>query len=317
MHHGTVWAESEDEKGAVFKCILPIDKSLYDPAFFEASIPDHPLISSIEIKDDSQIEPSANNKKVYTILVVEDNTDVRNYIISHLQNDYNILSSSNGLDAIDKAIYHLPDLIISDIMMPKMDGMQMVSNLKKDLRTSHIPVIMITAKAMPDDMKDGYDIGADDYITKPFNASVLVARVKNIIRSREKLKEIYGKRFSLESLGVETTSADDRFLQKLYKAIENHLSNPELNLDSFSKEIGMSKANLYRKIKALTNLSPTEFIRNFRLETAARIMKEAKLPVSEIYVTVGFSSHAYFSNCFKALYGISPTEYMNRISEEG
>jgi len=316
MHHGVVWAENTEWKGASFRCILPVDKSLYSEEDFDETRQYINASANVQVLETLQKRDEADKKKLYTILVVEDNADVRNYIISHLNEDYNIISAANGADAIDKAIAHMPDLIISDVMMPKMNGMEMAVQLKNDLRTGHIPIIMITAKAMPDDMKEGYEVGADDYITKPFNASVLVARVKNIIRSREKLKEIYGKRFSLESLGVETTSADDRFLQKLYKAIENNVSNPELNLDSFSKEIGMSKANLYRKIKALTNLSPTEFIRNFRLEMAAKIMKEARLPVSEIYVTVGFSSHAYFSNCFKALYGISPTDYMKQISEE-
>jgi len=317
MHHGVIWAESKNGKGASFKCILPVNKDLYSETDFSETVKSYPVISStIGIMNETSDDTESEKKKIYTILVVEDNADVRNYIISHLKDDYNIIQAANGQDAIDKAINHLPDLIISDVMMPKMNGMEMASNLKNDLRTGHIPIIMITAKAMPDDMKEGYEVGADDYITKPFNASVLVVRVKNIIKSREKLKEIYGKRFSLESLGVETTSADDRFLQKLYKTIENNVSNPELNLDSFSKEIGMSKANLYRKIKALTNLSPTEFIRNFRLEMAAKIMNEARLPVSEIYVTVGFSSHAYFSNCFKTLYGISPTDYMKQISEE-
>ncbi|NDV78895.1 hybrid sensor histidine kinase/response regulator transcription factor [Dysgonomonas sp. 511] len=315
MHHGVIWAESVVGQGASFRCILPVDKSLYsDEDFDDVKREDKPA-STIEVRGTSEKVEETDTRKLYSILVVEDNPDVRNYIISHLREEYNIQFAADGAEAIDKAVKHLPDLIISDVMMPKMDGMEMAATLKGDLRTGHIPIIMITAKAMPDDMKEGYNVGADDYITKPFNASVLVARVRNIIRSRESLKEIYGKRFSLESLGVETTSADDRFMQKLYDAIEKNVSNPELNLDSFSKEIGMSKANLYRKIKMLTNLSPTEFIRNFRLEMAAKIMNETRLSVSEVYVAVGFSSHAYFSNCFKALYGISPTEYMNRISE--
>ncbi|NDW09647.1 hybrid sensor histidine kinase/response regulator [Dysgonomonas sp. 520] len=315
MHHGIIWAESELGKGSSFICVLPIDKNLFDRDDIMESENIELTPYEIEIRKNDGNEKKSDKKKTHNILVVEDNADVRNYIISHLEEDYNIIKASNGSEAIDKAINSMPDLIISDVMMPKMDGMEMATILKKDLRTGHIPIIMITAKSMPEDMKLGYETGADDYITKPFNSSVLIARVKNIIQSREKLKDIYGKRFSLETLGVETTSADDKFLQKLYKAIENNVSNPELNLDSFSKEIGMSKANLYRKIKALTNLSPNEFIRNFRLEMAAKILKETKLPVSEVYVAVGFNSHAYFSNCFKALYGISPTEYANQMKQ--
>ena len=195
-------------------------------------------------------------------------------------------------------------------MMPKMDGLEMASVLKNDIRTSHIPIIMITARTTFLDIREGYETGIDDYITKPFSASLLKIRVRNILNTREKLKGFYSKRFSLETLGVEVTSVDEKFMQKLYEVMENNISNPELNLDGFCREIGMSRANLYRKIKAITNLSPNEFIRNFRLETAAKILKESKMPVSDVFVAVGFNSLAYFSNCFKALYGISPSEYI-------
>lgn len=320
MHHGIVWAESPDNSGAAFICILPIlPKSAYNSDEILNMYTENEDSSNLYTQSESKRnDNTANTSEIktgsHTVLVVEDNIEVRNYIISQLVDRYKIIEASNGAEAIDKAVNNLPDLIISDLMMPKMDGMEMTQVLKTDLRTSHIPIIMLTAKTMPDDIKEGYETGADDYITKPFNSSVLVARVNNIIQSREKLKELYGKRFSLESLGVEATSADERFLQKLYQVIENNVSNPELKLDGFSKEIGMSRANLYRKIKAVTDLSPNEFIRNFRLEMAAKILKESQLSVSEVYVAVGFNSHAYFSNCFKALYGVSPSEYASQAT---
>jgi DNA-binding response OmpR family regulator len=265
----------------------------------------------VDIPTEKIIE-SSHKKKNYTLLVAEDNPDVRHYIISHLAQKYNILEASNGVEALEKSVHYLPDLVVTDLMMPKMDGIELCSRLKNDLRTSHIPVIMITARTTILDIREGYETGADDYITKPFNASILIFRVQNLLRTREKLKEIYGKRFSLESLGVEVNSVDEKFLQKLYDVMEKNVANPELNLDNFCRDIGMSRANLYRKIKSITGFSPNEFIRNFRLEMAAKILKEAKLSVSEVYVAVGFNSHAYFSNCFKALYGISPTEYINQ-----
>jgi AraC-like DNA-binding protein len=187
--------------------------------------------------------------------------------------------------------------------------MTMMKTLKNDLHTSHIPIILLTAKALDEDKTESYNIGADDYITKPFKSIVLLARIKNILAGREKLKEIYGKHFTIENLGIKTTSADECFMKKLYEVLEKNVSNPDFKSDDFSREIGMSKANLYRKIKSVTNLSPNEFIRNFRLEMAAKIIKDTDLSVSEIYVTVGFNSLAYFSNCFKVLYGITPTEY--------
>lgn len=266
------------------------------------------FINKIDLPEIKQTSDD-KKKKLYTILVVEDNPEVRQYIVSNLTDTYNIIEASNGQEGIEKAANHSPDLIISDLMMPKMNGMEMCMKIKNDLRTSHIPVIMLTAKTMADDIEKGYKTGADDYITKPFSTAVLRVRVENIIQSRIKLKELYGKRFTLDTLGVEVASTDELFLQKLYAIMEKNIANPELNLDGFSQDIGMSRTNLYRKIKALTNLSPGEFIRNFRLTMGAKMLKEAKLPVSDVYVAVGFNSHAYFSNCFKAFYGVSPTEY--------
>jgi len=315
MHHGVIWAESPEGSGAIFRCVLPMDKGLFSENEIQDGILDGEITPfEIEIQDETD-QVTDYKKKDYTILVVEDNRDVRQYIISHLTKLYNVIEASNGIEAIEKTIQHLPDLVITDLMMPKMDGIEMCTTLKKDLRTGHIPVIMITARAMSADMKEGYDVGADAYITKPFDIDVLLSRVENILQSREKLKDIYGKRFSLESLGVEVTSADERFMQKLYEVLERNVSNPELNLDNFCRDIGMSRANMYRKLKAITNLSPSEFIRNFRLEMGAKILKEAKLTVSEVYVAVGFNSHAYFSNCFKALYGMSPSEYANKTGD--
>ncbi|MBD8347572.1 two-component regulator propeller domain-containing protein [Dysgonomonas sp. HGC4] len=312
MHHGVIWAESSDASGAVFKCILPVCKDCFrDDAYTEEIVEETELPYTIDCSEDKESEEKKTVKRT-TILVVEDNIDVRRYIISLLKDAHNIIEAANGLEAIDKAINHSPDLLISDLMMPKMDGMEMCKRIKTDLRTSHIPVIMITARAMTDDIKEGYEAGADEYIVKPFNSSLLIARVINILQARESLKEIYGKRFSLETLGVEASSVDERFMQKLYEILEKDVSNPELNLDDFSRDVGMSRANLYRKIKAITNLSPNEFIRNFRLNMGAKMLKEAKLPVSEVYVAVGFNSHAYFSNCFKTYFGMSPTEYTNQ-----
>lgn len=310
MHHGTIWAESAEGEGTTFKCILPVCKECFKAEEIMNAPPhyDSIFINKIDLPEVKQAGGD-KKKKLYTILVVEDNLDVRRYIASNLSDTYQIIEALNGQEGIEKAINHSPDLIITDLMMPKMNGMEMCTKIKNDLRTSHIPVIILTAKTMINDIEEGYKTGADDYITKPFSTAVLSVRVENIIQSRIKLKELYGKRFTLDTLGVEVASTDELFLQKLYTIMEKHISNPELNLDSFSQDVGMSRTNLYRKIKALTNLSPGEFIRNFRLTMGAKMLKEAKLSVSDVYVAVGFNSHAYFSNCFKAFYGVSPTEY--------
>lgn len=313
MHHGIVWAESHENRGAVFIAILPVGKKFFTEYEIKEGYADSENITQYEIDIPAEkISETADRKKESkTILVVEDNPDIRHYISSHLTCEYNLMEASNGIEAIEKSLQYLPDLIISDLMMPKMDGIEMCSKLKNDQRTSHIPIIIITAKTTAMDIQEGYESGADDFIIKPFNASVLTTRVRNILHTREKLKDLYAKRFSLDALGIEFSSIDEKFMQKLYAMMTKNIANPELNLNAFCREIGMSRANLYRKIKSLTGLSPNEFIRNFRLETAVKILKETNMSVSEVYVAVGFNSLAYFSNCFKSLYGVPPIEYVN------
>lgn len=308
MHHGAVWADNAPSGGAVFRFVIPIDKTLFSEADFSADTSGGVVRLSVEIPE-NEYEADNSARKKYTVMVVEDNRDLNNYISSCLSAKYNIISTTNGEQALAKATECLPNLIISDVMMPKMNGIDLIRRLRADMNTSHIPIIMVTAKTGSDDIQEGYAAGADDYITKPFDASILKIRVDNLIQSREKLKSLFSKNISLESMGVDVTPVDEKFMQKLYATVRNNLSNSSMNLDSFCKEIGLSKSNLYRKIKQITGLSPNEFIRNFRLETAARMLRETDMTISDIYCAVGYNSLAYFSNSFKALYGISPSEY--------
>lgn len=315
LHNGIVWAENQNTGGAVFRCILPIEKSLSDDIFVDnlQEREESSIYREVELPSKSIAVPIYSKDKKYTILIVEDNPDVQAYIMTCLADKYNILLAADGEEGVEKTILKQPDLIISDLMMPRMDGMKMSSILKNDIRTSHIPIIMLTARAMTADIEEGYAIGADDYITKPFESSLLVVRVDNLIKSRETLKQIYGKDFSLDTLGINVSPLDKQFMDKLYNIMEQNVSNCQFNQDFFSSEIGMSKASLYRKIKSITDLSPNEFIRNYRLEIGAKLLRETQLPISEIYVSVGFNSIAYFSTCFKNRYGVSPSEYLADI----
>ena len=290
---------------------MPIDKNLFSAEEITESTNNEAVLLNVELPDNAY-EADNSSKKQSTILVVEDNRDLNNYICSCLADKYNVIGVTNGEDALAKAVYLLPNLIITDLMMPKMNGIELIRQLKKDMNTSHIPIIMVTAKTGTDDIREGYAAGADEYITKPFDASILKVRVDNLIQNREKLKELYSKNFSLESLGVDVTSVDEKFMQKLYATLQQNIANSDLNLDAFCKELGLSKSNLYRKIKQITGYSPNEFIRNFRLETAAKMLKETDMTITEVYCAVGYNSLAYFSNCFKALYGMSPTEFKNK-----
>lgn len=313
MHHGVVWADNAPESGAVFRFVLPIDKGLFAPECIVESTEDEVVTFNVELPD-TAFEADHSKKHSSTILVVEDNRDLNNYICSCLADRYNVVGVTNGEEALAKAVHLLPNLIITDLMMPRMNGIELIRRLKKDMNTSHIPIIMVTAKTGTDDIKEGYAAGADEYITKPFDASILKVRVDNLIQNREKLKDLYSKNFSLESLGVDVTSVDEKFMQNLYATLQQNIANSELNLDAFCKELGLSKSNLYRKIKQITGYSPNEFIRNFRLETAAKMLKETDMSITEVYCAVGYNSLAYFSNCFKALYGVSPSEFKNKAS---
>lgn len=319
LHKGVVWVEDNKPKGAVFRVLIPVNREVYaHEQFAEDDSSARNPYGGIEVAEDESKVPDNMQEQLpvsgqrYTLLLAEDNPDVRRYICKHLEPYFDVLEAENGVDAFNKIAETLPDLVVSDIMMPKKDGLQLCSEIKQDLRTGHIPVIIITAKSMVMHIKEGFQCGADDYIVKPFNMEVLLCRIRNILASRERLKELYGKKFSLESLGFETTSADDTFMQKLFGVIEQNLSNPGLNVEILCKGVGMGRANFYRKLKAITDLSPVDLIRNKRLEIAARMLLETDMNISEVSANIGFNSHAYFATCFKAMYGMSPTEYVQQ-----
>lgn len=261
-------------------------------------------------KDDENVLQTVFHKN-YKILLVEDNAEVLDYLQKQLSAEYFVYIAVNGRKALEVAENELPDMVISDVMMPEMDGIELCRRIKTDIRLCHIPVILLTAKSMTMHIEEGFSAGADDYIAKPFSISLLKIRIRNIFASREQMKEIFSKKFSLESLGIEVESADQTFMDRYVEIVKNNFRNSNLDVDMICQEMGMSRANFYKKLKTITDLSPAEMIRNIRLESAARLLKETKLTMSEVAVQVGFSSNSYFGSCFKALYGLSPKEYQN------
>ena len=197
-----------------------------------------------------------------------------------------------------------------------MDGLELCSKLKSDVNTSHIPVILLSALATFTQIKQGFEVGSDDCFSKPFNPLLLKMKVSSLIDNRERLRKVFGKRFPFEQTSTESSNYDEKFLDKIYAILDKHLSDSEFDLDSFSDEIGMSRANLYRKIKVLTNLPPNELIKNYRLRAAVKLLLENKYTVSEISYMVGFGTPAYFSNCFKKTYHLSPSEYFEQHSSK-
>ncbi|MBC8618389.1 response regulator [Parabacteroides faecis] len=318
LHRGVIYVDNTERSGACFVVILPISRF----AFSEDQIEniEFDKISEVTNTDDISASLPAPEKvegPKYKILLVEDDKDVRSYLKKSLEAEYTVIEAADGVRAYEKVVQDFPDLVLSDIMMPKRDGLELCTLIKNDIRVGHIPVILMTARSMVVHIKEGFQAGADDYIVKPFNMDVLQTRIRSLLASREQLKKLYGKRFSPEVMGIEVKSADERFSQKLFDVIEQNISNDKLDVELLCTEIGISRANLYRKLKSITELSPMELIRNKRLEMAAKLLKESEMNVSEIALHLGFNSHSYFSNSFKAFYGCTPTEFVQSKDRPG
>jgi len=243
------------------------------------------------------------------LLIVENNYDVRNYIRINLDNGYRIMEAVDGEDGWNKSLDQIPDLIVSDVMMPKMDGFKLCEKLKTDERTSHIPVILLTAKAAKQDKLDGYEIGADDYIMKPFEPNELRARIKNLIEQRKRLHEHFKKNGVLDFGQSYITSIDKKFLQKVLDRISNHISDSSFSVALLAEDLGTSRSVVHRKILSLTGETPGELIRRIRLNKAAELIKQRFGNLSEIALEVGFINPAHFSESFKKQFGVSPSHY--------
>jgi DNA-binding response OmpR family regulator len=253
--------------------------------------------------------PSTENR-VPSILVVEDNADLRHYILSNMDGQYRFSEAENGEEGFKKAIKDIPDLIISDVMMPKMDGFEFCAKIKTDERTSHIPVILITARAEQEDRIEGLETGADDYITKPFDNKELHIRVKNLIEQRWKLRERFARESNFVIDEIAHTSTDEKFINRVMGIISRHISDSEFNIESLSEQAGLSRMHLHRKILGLFGQTPGEFLRTIRLKQGAKLLKKKIGNIAEIAYEVGFESPAYFSTCFRQQFGLSPSEYI-------
>jgi DNA-binding response OmpR family regulator len=261
-------------------------------------------------------EPDESETEAYDklplVLVVEDNASVREYILNHFEGNYRIIEAHDGQAGLERAIEQVPDLVISDWMMPKMDGVELCRRLKTDERTSHIPVILLTARAGGESRVEGLETGADDYLIKPFSPRELQVRVKNLVEGRKRLRERFGREVKLQPRDVAITSADEQFLTRAMAVVEKHLSNPDFSLEQFESEMAMSRLQLYRKLKSLINQAPGEFIRTMRLKKAALLLDKRVGSVAEITYEVGFNNLSYFAKCFREYHGVTPSEYLRQ-----
>ena len=306
LHGGSVSVESAPGEGATFFIRIPIRHEgaeileSRDAAEFTERFQD------VYRGADTSLEEAASSVTESdrpTILVVDDNSDLREFIGTLLQGEYRIIKASDGKEAFDKATRELPDLVVSDVMMPVMDGLGLCKALKGQFSTSHIPVILLTAKSLEEQRAEGYDSGADAYISKPFSEKVLLSRIGNLLKSRILLKEHY-----LETGESASRPQENDFLSRFRAKVQEHISDENLSVEQIGSEIGLSRVQLYRKVKALTGYSPVELVRITRLKAAAEMLKTTDKTISEIAYAVGFGTPSYFSKCFKELFGRQPGE---------
>lgn len=299
--HGTIEVESTLGKGSMFTVAIPVQAYLLSGS---RAIPDEPFATAAS-DDNLEIEDTGLPR----ILVVEDNLELRGFIIDSFDHQFQFLEADNGKVGLDIAFREVPELIISDVMMPEMDGMTMTSKLKADVRTSHIPVILLTAKVTTENKIKGLSLGADDYLTKPFLQQELVLKVRNSIAARSRLREKLRAELMTNSDRVTVLSADEKFLQTVRTIIHDRMNEPAMGVEFLAREVGLSRVQLYRKINALTGITVNELIRNFRLQRAAQLLEQRWGPVSQVAYEVGILNLSYFSKCFREQYGVSPSEY--------
>ncbi len=327
LHKGKIEVESKEGKGTKFTISIPLGiKLLKSEEISESKKEEKILPFTVKpfyqdvIKNDSdsigETDTSARKIGKPVLLIIEDNFDVRAYIKNNMNIDYKIVEACNGEDGWNSAVKHFPDLIISDIMMPKMDGFELCKKLKTDQRTSHIPVILLTAKASNQDKIDGFETGADEYIMKPFDMEELRSRIKNLIEQRKRIHEHLKKHGLFEIEEEKVTPADQKFLQRVAEIINEYLSEPDFNVEKLTEKLALGRSNLNKKFIALIGEPPVEFIRRTRLNRAAELIEKNFGNLSEIALEAGFNNPAYFSACFKKQFGVIPSRYLLQDIEQ-
>lgn len=319
LHKGEIVLDSEIGKGSIFQIILPIEKDQYPTDYImnTSNIQDNKsenIAQDITEAPIDYIPTKKSQTKKGSILIVEDTIEILNYIKSIFSEEYEIYEAENGKKGLELATKHFPDLIISDIMMPIMDGITLCKTLKKNMKTSHIPIILLTAKADRLDKIEGLSFGADDYITKPFESAILKAKAESFIENRKRLKDFFGKKITLEPTNIELDSHEEKFLKAAIDTIEKNLMNPEFSVTILASHLNMSQATLYRKVKTFTNLSISQFIRSIRIKRGAQLLSLNDHSIGEITTMVGFTDQGYFRKCFLEQFGVNPSMYLKSIT---
>ena len=304
LHNGIITVKSEPEQGTCFTVLLPA-KKIYEPSARTATSP-------VPAEDAEQMIPEESQKsgKKKTILVVEDNEDMRFYLKDNLKGQYHVEEATNGKEGWEKIKQLNPDLVVSDIMMPLMDGVELARKIKTETLTAHIPVILLTAMGSEEKQLEGLKAGVNDYITKPFTFEILASRIRNLLAQQELLQKRFQKQIEVNPAEVTITPVDEKFLKQALEVVEKNMDNPEFSVEDFSREMYMNRVTLYRKILSLTGKAPMEFIRSIRLKRAAQLLEKSGMSVAEIAYEVGFNNPKNFTKFFKEEFKVLPSQYV-------
>ncbi len=326
MHHGTIEAQSEPGKGTSFVVTLPDTQPGYDPANDQKAAPrveDKNLIDdnyvSVDIDANAAADRITNAEDFDSerplVLIIDDNNGMRAYLRSILKDKYNVSEAADGKQGLEKACREVPKLVICDVMMPVMDGLEFTRQLKQNMATSHIPVILLTARSLSEQREEGYGTGADSYLTKPFSGSVLLARVDNLLRNRTMLRSLFSGDKKEEAAEEQLGSRDQTFINRLRDSIRQNMGDSDFTVERLGEEVGLSRVQLYRKVKALTGQTPVDLLKKARLERARLLVEKTDKSISEIAYEVGFTAPSYFNKCFKDEFGVSPGVLRERGSQ--
>ena len=315
LHGGTISAESTPNKGSVFTVTLPIRHVAQTAVPAVKRIVGNDAVAEIE---DVETHPVFDTDKPI-VLIIDDNTDIQKLVGELLNGDYNIITASNGKEGVKLATKYVPDLIICDVMMPVMDGLECCRRIKKELSTSHIPVLLLTACSMDEQRAQGYDSGADGYLSKPFNSSVLKARCSSLIANRKRIKELWLSssvpHANNNGLAKPAEDIDNEFYNRFLNLFQTEMGDADLSVDAIASKMGFERSQFYRKIKALTNYAPVELMRKLRMQRGRVLITSTDKTISEIAYEIGFSSPAYFTKCYRDAYGMTPSEARNKLTD--
>ena len=309
LHGGVITVDSVEGKGTVFTVDIPME-IVEGQSVDRIQEPHTAQPTVVEELEETETEERLPDENKECILIIDDNADVRGYVKSLLKEEYTVIEAADGHAGLKKAMKYVPDAIICDVMMPVMDGLECCRKLKMELQTSHIPVMLLTACSLDEQRIQGFECGADSYISKPFNSKLLLVRLRNLIDNHKRLKQFFGDKITLSKESV--SEVDKGFVERFRELIEANLTDSELSVEELGSKMGLSRVQLYRKIKALTNYSPNELVRIARLKKAASLLASSEKTISEITYEVGFTSPSYFTKCYKEYFGESPTDFLKR-----